>query len=209
MLFVAFSSECSSFSACCLVILWRFQEIVCLFVWLVGFLMSPSTTRLYCGRAPRQSVWQFYVLPHMRQSWDTMTSVSPGHIILTPTQPVGSGRPSGNYSQRYVKQTERKKMARDLLPEDIWLKLSQHKSSHSVMVFPLSSPLSPPIMSLTTIQTKPLCGCSRKKKDERGKILMGMVAISWPDLSERGGKFDGPKGGIMLSRDRGKTSKHT
>ena len=29
----------------------------------------------------------------MRQSWETMTSVSAGHMILTPTQPVGSGRP--------------------------------------------------------------------------------------------------------------------
>ena len=61
--------------------------------WLVGFLTSSSTTRLYRGRALRQSVWQFYVLSHMRQSWETMTSVSAGHIILTPTQPVGSGRP--------------------------------------------------------------------------------------------------------------------
>ena len=48
---------------------------------------------LYCGQAPRQSVWQFYVLPHMRQSWETMTSVSAGHVILTLTQPAGSGRP--------------------------------------------------------------------------------------------------------------------
>ena len=63
-----------------------------LFVWLVGFLTSSSTTRLYRGRALRQSVWQFYVLPHMRQSWETMTSVSAGHIIVTPTQSVGSGR---------------------------------------------------------------------------------------------------------------------
>ena len=62
-------------------------------VWLVGFLTSSSTTGLYRGRAPRQSVWQIYVLPHMRQSWEIMTSVSAGHIILTPTQPVGSGRP--------------------------------------------------------------------------------------------------------------------
>ena len=61
--------------------------------WLVGFLTSSSTTRLYRRRVPRQSVWQFYVLPHMRQSWETMTSVSAGHIILTPTQPVGSWRP--------------------------------------------------------------------------------------------------------------------
>ena len=29
----------------------------------------------------------------MRQSWETMTSVSAGHILLTPTQPLGSGRP--------------------------------------------------------------------------------------------------------------------
>ena len=57
-------------------------------VCLVGFLTYSSTTRLYRGRAPRQSFWQFYVLPHMRQSWETMTSVSAGHIILTPTQPV-------------------------------------------------------------------------------------------------------------------------
>ena len=64
-----------------------------LFVSLFGFLTSSSTTRLYRGRAPRQSVRQFYVLPHMRQSWETMTSVSAGHIILTSTQPVGSGRP--------------------------------------------------------------------------------------------------------------------
>ena len=69
-------------------------EIRCLvwFGWLFGFLTSSSTTRLYRGRAQRQSVWQFYVLPHMRQSWETMASVSAGHIILTPTQPVGSGR---------------------------------------------------------------------------------------------------------------------
>ena len=69
--------------------------------WLVGFLTSSSTTRLYRGRAPRQSVWQFYVLPHMRQSWETMTSVSAGHIILTPTQPVGSGR-SGNRTRHLL-----------------------------------------------------------------------------------------------------------
>ena len=31
----------------------------------------------------------------MTQSWDTMTSGSADHILLTPTQPVGSGRPQG------------------------------------------------------------------------------------------------------------------
>ena len=57
------------------------------FVCLVGFLTSSSTTRLYRRRTPRQER-----LPHMRQSWETMTSVSAGHIIQTPNQPVGSGR---------------------------------------------------------------------------------------------------------------------
>ena len=47
----------------------KFWQFVCLF----GFLTSSSTTRLYRGWAPRQSVWQFYVLPHLRQSWETMT----------------------------------------------------------------------------------------------------------------------------------------
>ena len=63
--------------------------------WLVGFLTSSSTTRLYRGRAPRQSVWQFYVLAHMRQSWETMASVSAGHIILTPDP---TSREAGGHS---------------------------------------------------------------------------------------------------------------
>ena len=66
---------------------------VCLVGWLVGFLTSSSTTRLYRGRASRQSVWQLYVLPHMRQSWATMTSVSAGHILLTPTQRESNSGP--------------------------------------------------------------------------------------------------------------------
>ena len=68
-------------------------HIFYLFGWLVGFLTSSSTTRLYRGWVPRQSVWQFYVRPHMRQRGETNTSVSGGHIILALTQPVGSGRP--------------------------------------------------------------------------------------------------------------------
>ena len=35
----------------------------------------------------------------MRKSWETMTSVSAGHIILTPTQPVGGGRPQQELNQ--------------------------------------------------------------------------------------------------------------
>ena len=76
---------------------------VCLF----GFLTSSSTTMLYRGRAPRQSVWQIYVLQHMRQSWETMTSVSAGHIILTPTQPVESGQPQRGSNPGHPHQESR------------------------------------------------------------------------------------------------------
>ena len=64
-----------------------------LFVFLVGLLTSSSTISLYCGRAPTQSVWQLYVLPHTKQRGEAMTPVSAGHIIPTPSQPVGSGQP--------------------------------------------------------------------------------------------------------------------
>ena len=69
------------------------------FVCLV-FSTSSSTTRLFRGRVPRLTSDNFYMLPHMRQSWETMTFVSAGHIILTPTQPVGSGRPQRESNTR-------------------------------------------------------------------------------------------------------------
>ena len=57
--------------------------------WLVGFLTSSSTTRLYRGRAPRQSV--NFTCCH---TWDRAGRPCLScHIILTPTQPVGSERP--------------------------------------------------------------------------------------------------------------------
>ena len=61
-----------------------------LFVCLVGFLTPPSTTRLYRRQAPRQSVWQFYVLSNMRQSWETMTCLSRSHY--TDTDPTSRER---------------------------------------------------------------------------------------------------------------------
>ena len=72
------------------------------FVWLVGWLVGwflnvglLVNNQTISRTGPKTNVWQFYVLPHMRQRWEIMTSVSllAGHIILTPTQPVGSGRP--------------------------------------------------------------------------------------------------------------------
>ena len=91
---------------------------------MVGFLTSSSTTRLYRGRAPRQSVSQFYVLPHMRQSWETMTSVSAGHIILTPTQPVGSWRPQRKSNSGPLDQESR------ALPTELQRPLSLFQQTH-------------------------------------------------------------------------------
>ena len=62
-----------------------------LFGWLVGFLTSSSATRLSRRRVPRLTS-ENCTCCQTDQSWETMTSVSAGHIILTPIKPVGSGR---------------------------------------------------------------------------------------------------------------------
>ena len=68
------------------------------FVCLVGFLTSSSTTRLYCGRAPRQGVSQFYLLPHMRQSWGTNQEFCLNRLHYTDTDPRAGGH-SGNQTR--------------------------------------------------------------------------------------------------------------
>ena len=57
-----------------------------LFVSLV-FLTSSSATRLYRGRVPRLTS-DNSTCCHTRQGRETRTSVSAGHIILTPSQSV-------------------------------------------------------------------------------------------------------------------------
>ena len=57
-----------------------------------GFFLQPSSAiRLSGGRVARLASDNFYVLPHKRQSGETMTSVSVSHMILTPAQPAGKG----------------------------------------------------------------------------------------------------------------------
>ena len=51
----------------------------------------------------------------MSQSWETMTSVSAGHIIQTPTQPAGSGRPQREPNQGPPHQ-ESSALPTELLP---------------------------------------------------------------------------------------------
>ena len=65
-------------------------EAKCL-VWfgMFGFFTSSSTTLGYIADGSQDCCPTIYVLPYTRQSVETMTSVSAGHIILTPTQPVG------------------------------------------------------------------------------------------------------------------------
>ena len=67
--------------------------VIC-FVCLFGFLTSSSTTRLYRGRAQGQSVWQFYVLPHTRESWETMTSASAGRVGVSRERAATAGTSS-------------------------------------------------------------------------------------------------------------------
>ena len=54
---------------------------ICLF----GFLTSSSTTRLYRGRVPRLTSDNFRCF-HTRDRAGIMTSVSAGHIMLTPSK---------------------------------------------------------------------------------------------------------------------------
>ena len=70
-------------------------KIQSFYVCLVGLLMlsSVSTTRLYRERVQRLSSGNFTCCHTRVESGETMTSVSAGHIILTPTQPVGSRWP--------------------------------------------------------------------------------------------------------------------
>ena len=77
--------------------------------------MSSSTTRLYRGLVPR--LVYDNVLPHTRQGGDTMSSASVGHIILTPAQPVGSGRPlSGDGIQDLLTRSRMLYRLRFLIP---------------------------------------------------------------------------------------------
>ena len=71
--------------------------ILCWMLCLVGWLLNVVVNYWVISRTgPKTERLTIYVLPHMRQSWETMASVSAGHIILTPTQPLGSGRLRGN-----------------------------------------------------------------------------------------------------------------
>ena len=66
------------------------------FVCLIGFWTSSSTTRLYRRQVPRLTSDNFM---YMRQSRDTKTSVSAGHVILTPPNQWGAGGHRGNQTR--------------------------------------------------------------------------------------------------------------
>ena len=57
--------------------------VLCLFVWALNVLVINQAI----SRVPRLTS---YVLPHTKHSGETMTSVSAGHTILTPTQPAAT-----------------------------------------------------------------------------------------------------------------------
>ena len=66
-------------------------DVLYRFVCLVSY--RPRQQLGYIADGSQDWCRKFCVLPHMRQSGETMISFSAGHIILAPTQPVGSGRP--------------------------------------------------------------------------------------------------------------------
>ena len=70
---------------------------------------------------------QFYVLPHTRQSGETMTFVSAGHILLTvtPTQPVGSGRSQRGSNPGPPHQESRALSTERSTPSHVLLKLKK------------------------------------------------------------------------------------
>ena len=111
-----------------------------IFLGLVGVLTSPSITRLYHGRAPRQSVWQFLrAVTHETETGDHDFCLSRSHYTaLTPTQPVGSGRPERESSPGPPHQES------CALPTELWRPLSAMdniKLFHSVLFILLSSML--------------------------------------------------------------------
>ena len=58
--------------------------MLCLFVWLVGFLTSSSTTRLYRGRAPRQErLTILRAATHETELGDHDFCLSRSHYTLT------------------------------------------------------------------------------------------------------------------------------
>ena len=79
-----------------------------LFVWLVGFLTSSWTTRLDRGRIPRLTSGNFTCCQTRdRAGRPRLLSVSAGHIILTPTQPVESGWSQRQFNPRPPHQESR------------------------------------------------------------------------------------------------------
>ena len=69
------------------------------FGWLVGWFLNVLVNYWVISRTgPKtECLTIFRGMPNTQRRqhscWETMTSVSAGHIIQTPTQPVGSGRP--------------------------------------------------------------------------------------------------------------------
>ena len=66
------------------------HAFVCFFVWFVGFLTSSSTTRLYRGRAPRQSLTILRAATHEIELGDHDFCLSRSHY--TDTDPTSRER---------------------------------------------------------------------------------------------------------------------
>ena len=111
-------------------------------------LTSSPTTRLYRGPASRLTCDNF----------TTMTSVSAGHIILTPTQPVGSGRPQWKsnpgppHEESSALPTERLRPLGWEHPN--WAPLPANKPQLSAVMPPQLSAVMPPQLSAATTERR-------------------------------------------------------
>ena len=112
----------------------------------------------------------------MRQSWETMTSVSAGHIILTPTQPVGSGRTQRGSNPRPPHQESRALPTGLPRPWIRWNNSFLHKTVNSTWFEAPSRSIAAYFArsiwpTETDVMVSPLCLCVAVRKNYPTSVL--------------------------------------
>ena len=82
-------------------------SLIAVRAWFGWFLNVPVNNLAISRTGPKTEVLTILRAATQRQSGEIMTSVSAGHIILTPTQPVGSGWPQRGSNSRPPHQESR------------------------------------------------------------------------------------------------------
>ena len=103
----------------------------------------------------------------MRQSWETMTSVSAGHIIQTPTQPVGSGRPQRESNPGPPHQESRALPQSHRAPLKVSSQSNKGKLNIYLSAYTLETKFMEPFLNLP--------GTRRKDPDTVGNTLLHVL----------------------------------